>query len=61
MGYLATCPDYNKFSEIKKAMIYGAAASSFIVEDFGSEMLESITMKDVQRRYDELYSMIKID
>jgi len=61
VGYLATSPDYNKFSELKKAMLYGSAASSFIVEGFGCDGTINIGMKDIQGRYEELVSMMRID
>ena len=61
VGYLATSPDYNDFKELKKAMIYGTVVASFTVEGFGSEGIINVTMDNVQRRYDELMSMIKTD
>lgn len=61
VGYLATSKDYNDFNEIKKAMLYGSATASFIVEGFGSDGIINIKMADVQQRYDALLSMIKID
>ena len=61
VGYLATSHDYNDFKEIKKAMFYGSVTASFIVEGFGSDGIINATMDDIQKRYNELVSMTKID
>lgn len=61
VGYLATSPDYNNYNEMKKAMLYGTVAASFVVQGFGTEALVDISMNDIQRRYNELLGMIKID
>jgi len=61
VGYLATSPDYNDFNEIKKAMLYGTVTASFTVEGFGAEGIMNVTMDNVQKRYNELVSIIKID
>ncbi|MFH1224064.1 MAG: PfkB family carbohydrate kinase [Pseudomonadota bacterium] len=61
VGYLAVSPDYNNFNELKKAMLYGSSTASFAVQGFGSEGIIKATRKDVDARYNELLSSIKID
>ena len=46
---------------MKKAMLYGTVAASFVVQGFGTEALIEVSMNDIQRRYNELLEMIKID
>lgn len=60
VGYLATSKDYNSFTEIKKAMIYGAVTASFTVEGFGIERIQTVTMKEIQARYDAMVKMLSL-
>lgn len=59
-GYLSTTDDPFNFDNIKKAMIYGAVASSFTVEDFGIEALYRTSKKDIEKRYNKLLKMISL-
>lgn len=61
VGYLATSPDYNDYNELKKAMLYGTVTASFTVQGFGTEALMDVSMDDVQRRYNEMVSIIKVN
>ncbi len=60
VGYLATSKDFNSFNEMKKAMLYGTIAASFMVEDFGHDSLVKIKKADIKERYKQLLSMLTI-
>lgn len=59
MGYLASTGDIS-FSNLKKAVIAGSALASFTCESFGTERLFEITREDVEKRMEEIISLIKI-
>jgi len=61
VGYLATSPNYNDYNELKKAMLYGTVTASFTVQGFGTEALLDVSINDVQKRYNELISIVKIN
>jgi len=53
MGWLAKNGKVTE-KKLRKAMIYGAVVASFTVEGFGLSRLKSITLKDIERRYQEI-------
>ncbi len=61
VGYLATSPDYSDYNELKRAMLYGTVTASFTVQGFGTEALLDVSMSQIQRRYDEMLTMIQIN
>lgn len=58
VGYLSTVG--NSYKELKTAMLYGAATSSFTVEGFGAEYLFNITKEMIEDRVKELIKMITL-
>ncbi len=52
MGYLARAGQINN-DLLKRAVIHGGAVASFCVEDFGVARLRSVTLGEVERRYQE--------
>ena len=52
MGYAATGgePDYDTF---RRALAYGTVVASFVIEEFGTERLRSISQQDVEQRMEE--------
>jgi len=53
MGFLAREGTVDRLT-LRRAMLYGAVLSSFIVEEFSVGRLRAITMNDVVARYEEL-------
>lgn len=51
IGYLSTVKRIDGKS-IRKAIVYGSILASFTVEDFSTDRLEKISMRDIRRRYD---------
>jgi sugar/nucleoside kinase (ribokinase family) len=50
MGYLAAAGDVSEPS-LRRAIVYGSVLASFVVEDFGSRRLHTVTRDDVEQRY----------
>ena len=49
LGYVAKSGD-TSFESIKRAVIYGSAMASFVVEDFGNKRIKSINQADIRER-----------
>jgi len=60
IGYLAKVQTVN-FSNMKNAIIYGAALASFCVEAFGTDRLESLTNEEISARIKEFIALSKFD
>jgi sugar/nucleoside kinase (ribokinase family) len=56
-----TYKDDISFKTIKSAIVSGTVIASFTVEEFSLEKISSITMKDVQDRYDEFKSYTRFE
>jgi len=52
IGYLAKTGNLNE-SNFRKAIIYGSVLASYNAEDFSLNRLKSITMSDIEKRYNE--------
>ena len=52
MGYLAKTNDLSE-SNFRKAVVYGSVIASFNAEDFSLNRLRSLTMKEIEDRYNE--------
>jgi sugar/nucleoside kinase (ribokinase family) len=59
MGYLAAAKATDG-AAVKKALLYGSVIASFGVEKFGLDRLEMLTLSDIDRRLNELKSMIGV-
>ncbi len=57
MGYLAKTGDVS-FENLKKAVIYGSALASFVVEKFGTNRLMDISQQDIRNRLSEFVNLI---
>ncbi|MBI2130512.1 sugar kinase [Candidatus Woesearchaeota archaeon] len=53
IGYLAKTKDFSERS-MRKAIVYGSSIASHTAEDFGVNRLKSLTMKDIEKRYNEM-------
>ncbi|MCI0921081.1 PfkB family carbohydrate kinase [Sphingobacterium rhinopitheci] len=60
IGYLAKVKSIN-FSNMKNAIIYGAALASFCVEAFGTDRLQSLNDEEISDRIKEFVSLSKFD
>jgi len=52
IGYLAKTGNLNE-ANFRKAIIYGSVLASYNAEDFSLNRLKSITMDDIEKRYNE--------
>jgi sugar/nucleoside kinase (ribokinase family) len=50
MGYIASQEELNR-EVLKRALFYGGVMGSFIVEQFGSERLQSLTREEIDARF----------
>jgi sugar/nucleoside kinase (ribokinase family) len=57
-GYIAATDNFSA-ANMRKALIYGAAAASFTIEDFGIGALEKIKIADIKRRVNRIKKMIQ--
>ena len=60
MGYLAATDD-TSFDNLKRAIIYGSAMASFVVEDFGTRRMQDLTRADIDRRVARIVDLINVD
>ena len=52
IGYLAKTGDLSE-SNMRKAIVYGSVVASFNAEDFSLNRLKTLTMGEIERRYEE--------
>jgi sugar/nucleoside kinase (ribokinase family) len=57
LGYLASTNDLCGDS-IKRAIIYGSALASFVVEDFSLDRLKNLSFEELDRRYHEFKNLV---
>ncbi|MBU2525815.1 MAG: bifunctional hydroxymethylpyrimidine kinase/phosphomethylpyrimidine kinase [Bacteroidetes bacterium] len=60
VGFLAQTKDIS-FDNMKKAVIYGSTLASFCVEKFGTERMEILTQKEVERRLNVFKKLTHFD
>lgn len=60
MGYLAATDD-TSFENLKRAIIYGSAMASFVVEDFGTRRMQGLTKEMIDARIQEFAELIKVE
>ncbi len=58
-GYLSRSRDYSVDS-LKRAVVYGSAMASFVVEEFGANRLLSLTRNEIDRRIDAFRVLCEI-
>lgn len=58
IGYLAKTMDFSE-RNIRKAMVYASAVASFNAEGFSVEKVKRITMKEVEKRYNEFKEFVR--
>ena len=60
MGYLAATDD-TSFANLKRAIIYGSAMASFVVEDFGTRRMQGLTKKMIDGRIAQFTDLINVE
>jgi len=60
MGYLAATDD-TSFENLKRAIIYGSAMASFVVEDFGTRRMQGLTKEMIDGRIQQFVELIKVE
>ncbi len=58
MGYIARKGVIDE-KMFKKAVVYGTVMGSFVVEDFGVNRLLSLTMKDIEERFQKYTNLVR--
>jgi sugar/nucleoside kinase (ribokinase family) len=56
MGTLASTGDCSE-AGLRRAIVYGSVLASFIVEDFGSRRMHTLTRDDIERRYRQFVAL----
>ena len=59
MGYLASTDD-TSFENLKRAVIYGSAMASFVVEDFGTRRLRKLDRAQIDERVERFVSLTNV-
>lgn len=60
MGYLAATDD-TSFANLKRAIIYGSAMASFVVEDFGTRRMQGLTKEMIDGRIQQFIDLINVE
>jgi cytidine kinase len=60
-GYLAGTVSAVRFTDLRKAMIYGSVLASFAVEDFSLDRLRNLSMEQIEQRYEMFKLMSQFD
>src|SRR5215216_2208868 len=60
-GYLAGTVKTVRFSDLRKAMIYGSVLASFCVEAFSLERLRELSVKEIAKRYETFKLMSQFE
>lgn len=60
MGELARSGDTSE-SGLRRAIVYGSVMASFVVEDFSYRRLQTLTSRDIERRYRQFASLTNIE
>ncbi len=60
MGYLAATDD-TSFANLKRAIIYGSAMASFVVEDFGTRRMQDLTKEKIEARIQQFVELINVE
>lgn len=60
MGFLSQTGDV-RFDNMKRAVIFGSALSSFCVEQFGTEKLQNINQNEISQRVQQFVDMVQFN
>ena len=59
MGYLAATDDLS-FENLKRAVIYGSAMASFVVEDFGTRRMQTLDRAQIDARVQRFVGLMNV-
>ena len=59
MGYLAATND-TSFDNLKRAVIYGSAMASFVVEDFGTRRMQTLNREQIDGRVKRFVELMNV-
>ncbi|NJB86857.1 sugar/nucleoside kinase (ribokinase family) [Lewinella marina] len=59
MGYLAATDDLS-FENLKRAVIYGSAMASFVVEDFGTRRMQTLDREQIDHRVQRFADLMHV-
>ena len=59
MGYLAATDD-TSFDNLKRAVIYGSAMASFVVEDFGTRRMQTLDKAQIDQRVHRFVDLMNV-
>ena len=51
----------SSFANLKRAIIYGSAMASFVVEDFGTRRMQGLTKEMIDARIRQFAELIKVE
>ena len=60
MGYLAATDD-TSFANLKRAIIYGSAMASFVVEDFGTRRMQTLDRAQIDQRVAQFADLMQVE
>ncbi len=60
MGYLAASDD-TSFDNLKRAIIYGSAMASFVVEDFGTRRMQTLDRAQIDQRVAQFAELMQVE
>lgn len=61
MGHLSTHrADPMNFATLRRALVHGTVMASFTIESFSLERLSSLTRSELDRRYEQYVSMVRV-
>lgn len=58
LGYLDKAGAYKDKKEIRRASVYGSVLASFVIEDFGINRLESLSLQDIEKRFSTFKKLV---
>lgn len=58
LGYLDKVRAFNKENEIRRAAIFGSVLASFVLEDFGIERFKSLSLAEIEKRYNHFRRLV---
>lgn len=58
LGYLDKAANVRDENEIRRATVHGSVMASFVIEDFGINRLRSLSVKDIEERFNQFKKLV---